>query len=74
MSHNDAPDSGYEHYHPAGKKSPHNGKLVEPVGFKKAKDSGGTFGSTGPGKDVNPPMNIQRNVAGSGGPGGIVGP
>lgn len=75
MAHNDNPDSGYEHFHTMGKKSPHQGKLVEALGGgHKAPDSGTKW--KGPeGKDPNTkPMNIQRNVPGSGGPGGIVGP
>lgn len=75
MAHNDNPDSGYEHFHTMGKKSPHMGKLVEPLGGgHKAPDSGTKW--KGPeGKDTNhKPMNVQRNVPGSGGPGGIVGP
>jgi hypothetical protein len=69
-------DGGYDHFHHMGRKSPHQGKLVEPVGFKKAPDSGpGGMGKTGEGKDPGvKPMNIQRKVPGSGGPGGIVGP
>lgn len=76
MGHNDNPDGGYEHFHSAGKKSPHNGKLVDALGGgRKAKDQGGSFGSTGPGKDPGiKQMPLQRNVPGSGGPGGIVGP
>lgn len=74
MAHNDNPDSGYEHFHTSGRKSPHMGKLVDPLGGgHKAPDSGTKWRSD-PGKDPNTkPMNLQRNVAGSGGPGGIVG-
>ncbi len=74
MAHNDNPDSGYEHFHPSGKRSPHMGKLVDPLGGgRKAPDSGSSWTSS-PG--IDPKHGIpgaQKNVPGSGGPGGIVG-
>jgi len=73
MTHNTNPDGGYEHFHGSGRKSPHQGKLVEGIGEKRAKNSG-TDWKTGQGIDPGTkPMNVQRNVPGSGGPGGIVG-
>lgn len=75
MAHNDNPDSGYEHFHASGKKSPHQGKLVDPLGGgHKAPDSGTKWKSDA-GIDPKTMMpGAQKNVPGSGGPGGIVGP
>lgn len=65
---NESPDSGYTHFHEFGEKNPMGGKVVDPIGFKKARDSGSDW-STGPGIDPKTGMPKGSSQA----PGGSVG-
>lgn len=63
---NESPDSGYEHFHPLGRKAPHMGRVVEPIGEHRAPNSGpGGMGMGPKGKAVEmKPMPVQQNVPG----------
>jgi hypothetical protein len=63
---NENPDSGYDHFHHFGRKSPHQGKVVEPIGDRRAPNSGPGGIGMGP-KGMQPdmkPMPVQQNVPG----------
>jgi hypothetical protein len=63
--HND--DGGYSHFHKGGTKSPHQGKLVEGIGEKRAPNSGPGGMGEGPKGRMPPPgkpQPMQRKVPG----------
>lgn len=63
---NETPDGGYSHFLPHGMKAPHQGKLVDKIGDKRAMNSGSNW--QGPlGVDPVGKMPGQKNVPGSGG-------
>ena len=70
--HNENPDGGYDHFHESGRRAPHQGRLVQSVGDRRAPNSGPGGMGQGP-SGRKPEMKPMPVTAGKAIPGGSEG-